>query len=62
MSFFSENLDSFFSNKLNPESNNLKIYKKFSLKKQINFEIFQRNDLKFPEKNDTQPFYNLYSV
>ena len=48
MSFFSENSDSFIWNKLNHESNNLKINKKFSLKSKIHFQIFTRNDLKFP--------------
>ena len=61
MSFFSENSDSFIWNKLNPESNNLKIYKKISLKSKIHFEIFPRNDFKFPEKT-TYSFYTTITV
>ena len=61
LSFFSEISDSFIWNKLNPESNNLKIYKKFSLKSKIHFEIFPRNDFKFPEKT-TYNFYTTITV
>ena len=50
MLFFSENSDTLFWNKLNPESNYLKINIKFSLKSKIHFEIFPRNDFKFPLK------------
>ena len=61
MSFFSENSVSFIWNKLNPESNNLKIYKNFPQKSKIHFEIFPRNDFKFPEKT-TYNFYTTITV
>ena len=31
-------------------------------KKQNSLEIFPKKRLKFPDKNDIQPLYNLYSV